>query len=306
MSTLLRHVALVSDSSSISASQLAQVAAALQKQATRDLAPIWDVSATVDSFPTLNDVPLDYWPIIVMDDIGMPGAAGVHMDQNGQPYALVTSGTSWPLTASHECIEMLVDPFGKRLVAGDSPKPSQGRVQFLVEACDPSEAAQFGYTVNGVLLSDFYTPHFFDPVVAPGVRYSFTGAIKEPRQVLPGGYLSWQEPVTNHWWQERWFGGNAPTFVDLGVFSASKGSIRSQIDAITSEASAQAMAVTPTVAAAVGLMGRMIDDPRGSRAHRLRSEIAGLLHPAQPQQLLGAAHDAPPPVQTRRKVPRVE
>jgi hypothetical protein len=52
----------------------------------------------------------------------------------------------------------------------------QGRVEFLVEVSDPSEAAQFGYTVNGIPVSDFYTPHYFDPVQANGVRYSQTGA----------------------------------------------------------------------------------------------------------------------------------
>ena len=88
---------------------------------------------------------------------------------------------SWSLTALHEMLEMLADPFGNRLVPGQSPKPDQGRVEFLVEVCDPSEADEFGYTVNDILVSDFYTPHFFDPVKADGVRYSFTGAITEPR-----------------------------------------------------------------------------------------------------------------------------
>lgn len=53
-------------------------------------------------------------------------------------------------------------------------------------------------TVNGVLVSDFYTPHFFDPVKNASVRYSFTGAIDKPRQVLRGGYISWHNPPTTH------------------------------------------------------------------------------------------------------------
>jgi len=63
-------------------------------------------------------------------------------------------------------------------------------VQFLVEACDPSEATEFAYTANGILVSDFYSVRFFDPVAARGVRYSFTGAIRRPREVIRGGYLS--------------------------------------------------------------------------------------------------------------------
>jgi hypothetical protein len=223
MAALLRQLALVSQSAAqISSAEVRKVSAAIQKQASRDLAPIWEISATVDSFDTLEDVPVGYWPIIVMDDIQTPGAEGVHEDKNGQPFALVTAEATldrWSLTASHEALEMLVDPFGNRQVAGDSPKANQGRVSFLVEVADPSEAADFAYSSNGVLVSDFYTPHFFDPMVASGVRYSFTGAITAPRKVLKGGYLSWLEPVSGHWWQEVWFDA-APSFRDLGPVDA--------------------------------------------------------------------------------------
>jgi hypothetical protein len=182
---------------------LMKVAAALQKQAVRDLAPLWEISATVDAFEKLEDVPLGYWPIIFQDNIG-EDAEGVHHDRENQPFALVTARddlNAWLLTASHEAIEMLVDPFGNQTIAGNSPAQGQGRVNFLVEACDPSEGKEFGYTVNEILVSGFYTPHYFDPEKAVGMRYSFTSAITEPRQVLRGGYLSWGEPVSGHWFQ---------------------------------------------------------------------------------------------------------
>src|SRR4051812_8431383 len=113
----LRQVALVSETEGVAFSELSRVSAALQKQAIRDLGPISEVQATVDAFGTLEDVPLGYWPIIVRDDIQTPGAAGVHEDEQGQPFALVQFDQGWSLTASHECIEMLVDPFGNRLIA---------------------------------------------------------------------------------------------------------------------------------------------------------------------------------------------
>ncbi len=230
---LLVQVALVSELDEISASELTRVSAALQKQALRDFGPIWDVQATVDAFVRLEDVPIGYWPIMVDLDIGFSGAAGVHLDKDGQPFALVQFSDSWSLTASHECLEMLGDPFGDRLVAGDSIKPDQGRVEYLVEVSDPSEAQEFAYTANGILVSDFYTPRFFDPVQASGARYSFTGAITEPRQVLKGGYLSWHDPVSDHWWQQTWFGGSAPVFRDLGVFERGAQSLREMVDART-------------------------------------------------------------------------
>lgn len=219
---LIRQLALVADTKKVSASALSRVGAALQKQATRDLAPIWQVKATIDTFPTLEDVPIGYWPIIVSeDDLG--DAAGIHEDKEGQPFALVRFDAGWALTASHEVLEMLVDPFGNRMTAGQSPKSGQGRVEFLVEVCDPSEDTPFAYRINGILVSDFYTPNYFDPVASPGVRYSFTGAIKAPRQVLKGGYISWHDPISDHWFQETFFSGTKPRFRDIGKLTARQG-----------------------------------------------------------------------------------
>src|SRR2546430_1273445 len=102
MAPLVRQLSLVSEVPGISFSELTRVSAALQKQVARDFGPIWEVTGTVDPFNKLEDVPIGYWPIILRDDIGTPGAAGVHEDKNGQPFALVTAGDGWALTASHE------------------------------------------------------------------------------------------------------------------------------------------------------------------------------------------------------------
>lgn len=224
----LHHLALVPESSQLTFNELARVAAALQKQVSRDLAPIWGINATVSAFANLDDVPIDYWPIIIVDDV--KDAAGVHTDKDGHPFALAENGPGWSLTASHEALEMLCDPFGSETRAGASPMPNQERVEFLVEVCDPPESEEFAYSINGVLVSDFYTPQFFDPKEIPGVRYDFVGAIKKPRQVLKGGYLSWHDPVTDHWFQQIFFEGDSPTFRDLGQLTMATGkSIRRQI-----------------------------------------------------------------------------
>ena len=237
MSALVRQVALVSLSPQVPAAAVMQISAALQNQATRDLAPIWDISATVDPFPQLGQVPVGTWPIIIGGKVP-PGAGGYHTTKRGQPLALVrVSGDINVVcqTCSHEMIEMLVDPFGSRFLPGDSPMPDQGRVNFLVEACDPSEAAEFGYSINNLLVSDFYTPNYFDPVQSDGVRYSFTGAITEPREVLRGGYLSWQDPISKHYFQERKFTSDDPEFVDLGAPTDASLAPREFIDRVTDE-----------------------------------------------------------------------
>src|SRR6202011_2718213 len=57
----VRHVAFVSESSQVPFKDLSPVSAAVQKQATRDFGPLWDIAATVDAFEKLEDVPVDYW-----------------------------------------------------------------------------------------------------------------------------------------------------------------------------------------------------------------------------------------------------
>jgi hypothetical protein len=219
-------------------------------------------------------VPLGYWPVIIRDDIGF-NAAGIHLDRDGQPFALVEMSDSWSLTASHEVLEMLADPFGNRLVAGKGIKQGQPRVEYLVEVCDPSEAAEFGYTVNGILVSDFYTPRYFDPVKASGVRYSFTGAIKKPREVLKGGYLSWRDPKTGHWWQQNWF-GTKKTYTDLGVFSTVQGSLRSMIDQRTKVPQASGLPRSSAVLRAAVGEGRASAPVTQSKADAWHEQIEAL------------------------------
>lgn len=224
---LVAQLALVSDVPTLGVTELTVVAAALQKQISRDLAPAWDLEGTISPFVQLEDVPPGYWPVIVRDDIETD-AAGVHCDNNGQPFALVTFGSGWSVTASHEVLELLVDPFGNRTVSGLSVKPDQGRVDYLVEVADPIGDQK--YSVNGVSVSDFYTPRYFDPVQSGGVQYSFTGAIAGPRQVLDNGYLTWHDPVGNQWWQLSRFIPGAPRIDSLGPILKTPCGMRVTVD----------------------------------------------------------------------------
>jgi hypothetical protein len=276
MDQLVRHVALVSEVSQITASQLARAGAAIQKQVTRDFGPLWNIQATVDAFPKLEDVPVGYWPVLVQDDIQTPGAAGIHEDKNGQPFALVQYSNSWTLTVSHEILEMLADPFGNRLVSADSIKTGQGRVEYLVEVCDPSEDATYSYRSNGVMVSDFYTPNFFDPKAAASTRYSYTGFIKKPRQVLKGGYLSWHDPATGQWWQQTFFGAK-PSFRNLGALQATR-SLREEIDRRTPVPSLElkGLPANSKLLAAAAEVAEGIDAAASAKAEAWRHQIAAI------------------------------
>jgi hypothetical protein len=195
----------------------------------------------------------------------------------------VQTAKDWPLTSSHEVLEMLADPFGERLVAGAAPAEAKGqkRVEFLVEVCDPSEDGKFGYTVNDILLSDFYTPNFFDPVTNKATRYSFTGAITKPRSILKNGYISWHNPVNDHWYQLRWFNTAKPTVADLGIFAASSMSSREWVDSVTPTPAMEARSKEkpPTGVDGHMAMVRAAGTPAaaGGRAAMIDEHIAQLL-----------------------------
>jgi hypothetical protein len=229
---LTTHIALVADTEAVSARKITRVAAALDKQVTRDFGPLWGVLTTVDPVFSLEDIPVGYWPLVLRDRIKAPCADGFHKDRFGQPFARVALTDSWSLTASHECLEMLADPFGDRMIPGASMKRGEGRVSYLVEVCDPPESEEFAYTVNDVLVSDFIPPSFFDPMKVEGVRYSFTGAVKHPRQVLEGGYLSWRNQTNEHIEQLVVRNGKNE-FRDLGVWHPSSRSVREFVDSKT-------------------------------------------------------------------------
>ena len=229
---LIQQIAIVRQTDALQEDELLEVTAAIQKQVTRDFAPVWDVDATVDPFLSLDRVPVGYQRVLVMDDIHRE-MAGAHETQDGKPFAMVTFREDWDTLASHEVLELLADPSLGRRVAGDSLDPRQGRVEFLVEVYDPCQDPKFGYSVNGRWMSDFYTPAYFDPVAAAGVRYSFQGSILEPRQVLRNGYLSWRVPETGQWWMlQNTEGAEEIVQIPAGTIP-SGGNLRGHLDRYT-------------------------------------------------------------------------
>jgi len=119
------------------------------------------------------------------------------------------------------------------------------------------------------------------------VRYSFGGHIQKPRQVLKGGYLSWHDPVSDHWYQQTWFSGTHPTFRDLGVFEADDArSIREIVDSKTPQMRRIGKLSTKSRA----LMGagqdqQSLDDSSNATAASLRRQIDVLRKAAAPSKV---------------------
>ena len=222
----LIQVGLADKTGQIEPELIQSVAAALTIQVSRDLPQFWNVQASVTYLPTATKIPAGVWPVFLVKSLP-PGEGGFHLDKHNQPYAEIIAAPNsdaWTIDASHETIEMLVDPAGNRLQNSTSIEIVNGKIQdgtgefgYLVEACDPCEADNYAYPVQGVALSDFITPHFYDPIVTTGTRYSFTGAIKAPRQILPGGYISWVNHETDEVQQLLYVDpASPPKIVNLG------------------------------------------------------------------------------------------
>jgi len=205
------HVALVAykcEDPSVNTSTILRVAAALQMQLTRDFTPIWGIPAVVSGFESLEEVPPACMPLLIVTPGSLQSREhAFHLTENGQPMAFVEAGAGWSLPASHELLEMVCDPFGKTKVMGESiadhadakervpgaNRQDQGQVAYLLEICDPCQASH--YTVNGFQVSDFVTPQYYAPGAPEGGRYSFTGKVTKPRQVLDGGYITWYTSI---------------------------------------------------------------------------------------------------------------
>jgi hypothetical protein len=123
------------------------------------------------------------------------------------------------------------------------------------------------------------------------VRYSFTGAIKAPRTVLKDGYISWHDPITNHWMQLRMFpdklSTKVPHVVDLstqttlGALLEEGLSVRSAVDRVTTTARRVQKSAEP-VAKAANRMARHVDEATASHGKMLRAEVNRLRTEAQP------------------------
>jgi hypothetical protein len=236
----LIQVGLMDTTGTIDVDLMSEVAAALNVQVTRDLPQFWPIQATVRYIPGTHKVPVGVWPVRLVKSLP-PGEGGYHSDSHNQPYAKVIASPDsdeWTIDASHETIEMLVDPYGNRLhssraieIVGDGVRDTTGEFQYIVEACDPCEADNYAYSIQGVAVSDFITQHFYDPVATSGTRYSFTGAITAPRQLLPGGYISWVDPTSGEMEQILWVDPNSPPQLnDLGPASGAGANLREWID----------------------------------------------------------------------------
>jgi hypothetical protein len=204
--------------------EISAVASAIDIQVTRDLGPAWGVAATVEPLPYHRGVPLGVWPAFIVANLP-PGEGGFHYTANNQPYAKILNGPGWTVAASHEILEMCVDPSGNLTTTAPAVALSPQGVQtltdtpqqYLVEICDPCEAE--GYSINGIAVSDFILPAFYD-ANGGNIPRSFKDQIPETCFIIDGGYITWFDVTNNAVMQMVWVGTPKPQIYNLGPLTA--------------------------------------------------------------------------------------
>jgi hypothetical protein len=82
---------------------------------------------------------------------------------------------------------------------GDRPK---GRL-YAYEVCDACEDDSFGYTIDGVLVSDFVYPAWFESFRKAGsTQFDRQRHIRRPFDLLRGGYIGYFDVTGGHGWQQ--------------------------------------------------------------------------------------------------------
>ncbi len=184
------EVAILNRSTVVRDHDVEKAVASLQTQVSRDFNAAWGIDARL-SFVPQGKKPPDTWQVVILDNSDQAGALGYHdLTKSGQPLGKVFAATDlqyhlkWSVTASHELLEMLADP-NINLVAF-----APDGTLYAYEVCDACEADSFSYKIDGVDVSDFVFPGWFEPLhIAKGEAFDQQGKIKKPLSLLPGGYI---------------------------------------------------------------------------------------------------------------------
>lgn len=185
-------IAIVDIDAGIPAAEVKAAAAALAKQVAYHYAPHWGNSANVVAAPASG---VGQWRLELRKVPTVDGALGYHDRQSdGTPILYVfpelckQSNVAWTSCASHEILEALADPLLRKCA-----QAPDGKIWSL-EVCDACESES--YDVDGVAVSDFCLPAFFEPEQGVVEQYDYMKKITTPFQILPGGYGQTWDPST--------------------------------------------------------------------------------------------------------------
>lgn len=170
---------------------------AFNKAVHTAFAPLWHIDAKL-VFIGKDKAPDGAEVMTLVDKGPVKGALAYHEMVNGVADAIIYTGVakyygySWTVGLTHELWEMLVDqPAGAGAVA--TMQGTDGTI-WANEVADPVEADADGFTVNGVLISDFVTNRWYGAQQTG--PYDYCNHVQTALEVRKGGYAQWWDGAT--------------------------------------------------------------------------------------------------------------
>src|ERR1051326_4131337 len=164
---IMIEIAIVNESTVLEDVEVHKIAKAIQIQVERDFLPIWGVNARITAV-SKHHIPTDHWVLAFLDNADQADALGYHdVTPKGLPLGkafvkpTIAEGSKISSTASHELLEMLGDPDINLVAELDNAKGDPKKF-YAYELCDACEDDAFGYEIDGVLMSDFVFPAYFE------------------------------------------------------------------------------------------------------------------------------------------------
>jgi hypothetical protein len=201
------EIAILNRSTAITDDGVGHLVPALQAQLDHDFTPAWGIEAVLSFVPTSQTAGWQgKWNVVLLDHSDLAHALGYHdLTPDGLPLGKVfvaddlRSGALPSVTLSHELLEMLGDPH-INLMVQDTTQATPTLYAF--ENCDAVESDRLAYAIDGVQVSDFVLPRYFDPGPGPG-PFDFKGHLSAAFSVSAGGYMSRFDIAAGTWTQVR-------------------------------------------------------------------------------------------------------
>jgi hypothetical protein len=208
------EVAVINASTVVGDGDVEAAVPALQKQVSRDFSAAWGIDADLSFVPSGAQPPVGAWCLTILDNSDQAGALGYHdVTPDGLPLGKVFAGTdlqygnSWTVTASHELLELPVDPEINQTAFVQSDSRS-GRL-YAYEVCDACEADALGYPIDGTLVSNFVFPAGFESSRQPDSSLILRARSQRRFKLLPGGYIGIFDITSGQGWTQLTAPGQA-------------------------------------------------------------------------------------------------
>jgi hypothetical protein len=202
------HIAIINAATVLTDAEIVPVVAALSRQVREHFAPAYGYDAELKFVPRGQTSPDGYSQLLILDTSDDASALGYHdLTADGKPLGKsfaksdIDGGYSWTITLSHELLEMLADPDINLVVGIEGAHGEQ--LFYAYEVCDAVEADGLGYEIDGIKVSNFVLPSYFESFHSANTKYDYCGVLKAPiPEMAADGYLSVFNPASAQGWTQ--------------------------------------------------------------------------------------------------------